>query len=89
MKIQISEEYLIRESRNADRSIDWLSNKGETIHQWILNYIKRNKIQNNVVWYKYRDGSEEPQLQLEFKSRQQFQAFLRVGNQNFSYFEFI
>lgn len=91
MKIQISEEYLARESINPERSIDWISSKGESVKQWVINYCKRNKIQLRVFpvasgkWY----GETSNQVELWFKSEHQANCFVRQGNRVFPYFEFI
>lgn len=90
MKLQITLSYLQTCSTGRyQNSIDWLSNKNESVIEWVENYSKRNKIKSKIVDYVYRDGSTEEQIELEFKSNPQYQAFLRIGNKNFPYFEFI
>ena len=87
MKLQISRNYLFRCSISP--SIDWLSNKSETVEEWVINYAKINKIPFKFTDYIYSNGSSEEQIKLEFKSAGKYYAFLRIGNKNFPYFEFI
>ena len=87
MKLQISRNYLYRCSIAPSRC--WLSDKSETVSEWVLNYARRNKIQLKFVNKIHQNGSVAEQIELEIKSQAQLKAFLRIGNRNFPYFEFI
>lgn len=78
MKIDISNRYIDEVTFNAERSIDWMTYKGESLKQWLINYCKRNKIP-------YEKGEERTYL--TFTSAAKFYAFLRFGRENFPYFK--
>ena len=78
MKIEISKRYL-KEGQNQYGLMDWLRP-----------YCKRNKIKmeefrKDGTWA----GEFESYIRLIFKSENQLDCFVRIGNRNFSYFEFI
>ena len=54
--------------------------RGNYVHDWIKKYALKNKI---------GISSEEGKVILTFKSGNQRCWFVRKGNQNFPYFEFI
>jgi hypothetical protein len=87
-QIKITDSYLARESVNPERSIDWISNKGESVKQWVINYCRRNNIDIRVKHIK-TSGVDDMELVLDFKSENQADCFIRNGNYNFPYFEFI
>jgi hypothetical protein len=63
----------------------------EQITEWLKSYCKRNRILIETV---YREDTGwrrdiEPEYRLTFKSSNQADYFVRIGNQNFPYFEFI
>lgn len=77
--MKISIEYLRRESVNPGRSVYWISEKGESVYDWVLNYLKRNKIEHEI----------DSQISIKFKSQRQRNVFLLKGNRIFPYFEFL
>lgn len=77
--MKISIEYLKRESVNSQRSVYWMSEKGESVYDWVLNYLKRNKIKHEI----------DSQISIKFKSQRQMNVFLLKGNRIFPYFEFL
>ncbi len=77
--MKISIEYLNRESANSSRSAYWQSAKGESVYEWVINYLKRNKI-------KFEEGEY---ISINFKSQKQMDCFLWRGNEIFPYFEFL
>lgn len=72
MQLQISEEYLTREAQH-----------GKFVNDWIEAYCKRNSIVLTVI-NKYG----EDYWNLAFRSQHQLDCFVRIGNQNYPYFEF-
>jgi hypothetical protein len=80
MNIKISNRYIDEVTYNAERSVDWMTYKGESLKKWLINYCKRNKIP-------YDRG--DTYTTLSFSSGPKFYAFLRIGNGHFPYFEFI
>lgn len=77
--MKISIDYLKRESVDPYRSVDWLSEKGESVYDWVINYLKRNKIKYDI----------DEQISIKFKSQRQMDCFLLRGNRTFPYFEFL
>lgn len=79
MKLNITKSYLERESVNPERSTYWITSKGESVHDWFLNYCKRNKIQIEETTGEYV---------VTFKSKNQFNWFL-IKASRFPYFEWL
>lgn len=77
--LEINKEYLEKESANPERSVYWITSKGESVKQWILNYCRRNKIE-------IKENSES--FFLYFKSARQGNMFLYKGMELFPYYEF-
>lgn len=78
IKLLISIKYL--ESGN------WVSlNTGENVYEWVQNYLKRNRIPNEI---KYIDNCKGNYLHIYFKSENQQRVFVQRGNSVFPYFEF-
>jgi hypothetical protein len=79
--IKISIEYLQREKREKSRDV----------LDWIKTYCSRNKINTEIVRVAtgIYETTSEPYLEIVFKSRHQKNIFVRKGNDEFPYFEFI
>lgn len=78
-KIEISYEYLETEQ------------KKNGVLNWVKAYCKRNKIQMKTIQKSYSGWERdlEDYFSIEFKSGNQANCFVRNGNNNFPYFEFI
>jgi len=77
MKLDISVEYMVRD-------------RGAEIVEWLLAYLKRNKIHHEYVFKMVDDkGTEERYMRIHFRSEWQRGIFVYKGNQNFPYFEFV
>lgn len=82
-ELDLSLDYLERESVNAERSIDWMTSKGESILEWIRNYCNRNKISYEILVHQGED-----RFVIFFHSELQRQIFIIKGQIRFPYFEF-
>jgi hypothetical protein len=74
MELQITCDYAIREG----------------VSEWLLKYCRRNKIKVEIktaALLRFRDISLY--YELVFKSQNQMDYFVRIGNENFPYFEFL
>jgi hypothetical protein len=81
----ISLEYLQRESVNPERSSSWIDMEtGDSVYEWTINYLKRNKIPYDFGFDKFTEN----QIIMEFKSFNQLKCFVNNGNRTFPYFEF-
>ena len=79
--LEISAEYVNRVSENKYRSIDWVTDKNESVKEWIEKYCSRNGIalSNDMFTGDYV---------LTFRTKRQLDYFVRIGNKHFPYFEF-
>lgn len=71
-------------------SLRYLEENGNVL-DWLESYAKRNKIQIQKI-DRFSDKYEnqtEIYYRLIFKSENQLDYFVRIGNQNFPYFEFL
>jgi hypothetical protein len=85
----ISLEYLKRESVDTGRSSSWIDmNTGDSVYDWTIKYLKRNKIPYYFGFDKFSENQIIIQIIMEFKSFNQLKWFVNNGNRVFPYFEF-
>lgn len=65
---------------NLKISLDYLNRDDAGVLNWIIKYCKRNKIAYQ---------SPDDYLELNFRSNNQLNCFVRLGNEIYRYFEFI